>query len=306
MLLTLAIAIDLALGEPARFIHPVVWMGKVMSLLEKGNKGKSPIIQFIYGSGIVLFNIGLFAVPVYLILLYLKNLNFIAYIVAAAVLLKPTFSLKELRRAALKVKRCIVEDKLDEARVDLRSLVSRDTAKLPKPLLISAVVESVAENAGDSFVAPLFYFLLLGVPGAIAYRVVNTMDAMIGYHGKYEFLGKFASRLDDILNFVPARLTALLLVLAAFLLRKDGRNALQVAFKEHSRTESPNAGWPIAAVAGALNVQLGKVGQYTLGTMTTALISETIAVALNLMLVAMIIWVLICLLAGGTQVVLRA
>ena len=98
LLLTLAIAIDLALGEPARIIHLVVWMGKVTSLLGRDNKGQSPILQFIYGSGIVLFNIGLFVVPVYLILLYLKNLNFIAYIVAAAMLLKPTFSLKALRQ----------------------------------------------------------------------------------------------------------------------------------------------------------------------------------------------------------------
>lgn len=306
LILIMALVIDLSLGEPARVIHPVVWMGKVTSLLERGNKSHSPGVQFLYGSGIVLFNIGLFAVPAYFLLLYLTELNTVLYIVIAAILLKPTFSLRELRRAALRVKGLLIEDKLDEARFELRSLVSRDAKGLPKPLLVSAAVESVAESTSDSFVAPLFYFLLLGVPGAIAYRVVNTMDAMIGYHGKYEFLGKFAGRLDDILNFVPARLTALLLVLAAFLLRRNGKNSWRVALKEHSQTESPNAGWPIAAVAGALNVQLEKTGQYKLGKAITPLVPETIEVSIKLMLIAMMTWVLICLLAGGIQFVIRA
>ena len=126
-------------------------------------------------------------------------------------------------------------------------------------------MESVAESTCDSLVAPLFYFLLLGVPGAIGYRVVNTLDSMIGYHGKYEYLGKFAARLDDVLNFIPARLTALLLVLAAFVMKRNGRKAWQTALREHAKTESPNAGWPMAAMAGALDVRLEKVGHYQLG-----------------------------------------
>ncbi|MFC1864895.1 CobD/CbiB family cobalamin biosynthesis protein, partial [Chloroflexota bacterium] len=118
-------------------------------------------------------------------------------------------------------------------------------------------------------VAPLFYFLLFGVPGAIAYRVVNTLDAMVGYHGEYEYLGKFASRLDDVLNFIPARLTALLLVLASFLSGRGARASWQVTLREHSKTESPNAGWVMAAVAGALSVQLERVGHYRLGEADT-------------------------------------
>ena len=134
-----------------------------------------------------------------------------------------TFSIKGLRRAAFKIKNLLQDDDLDKTRFELRALVSRDTAGLPRPLLASAAVESVAEGTCDSLVAPLFYFLLLGVPGAIGYRVVNTLDAMIGYHGKYEYLGKFAARLDDVLNYIPARLAALLLVLAAaFQKSRDG------------------------------------------------------------------------------------
>ncbi|MCL0093495.1 adenosylcobinamide-phosphate synthase CbiB, partial [Dehalococcoidia bacterium] len=205
--------------------------------------------------------------------------------------------------SALKVKQLLVNDQLDEARFELRSLVSRDVHGLPRPLVVSATIESVAENTCDSFVAPLFYFLLFGVPGAIAYRVVNTLDAMVGYHGKYEYLGKFASKLDDVLNFVPARLTALLFIFAAFLCQADTRASWQTTFSDHSKTESPNAGWPMAAVAGALNVQLEKAGQYKLGKANAHLEPETIDATLNLMLKAMLSWVLICFMVGGFRFV---
>ena len=306
LILFLAVIIDLVLGDPPDVIHPVAWVGKVAAFLEKGSAKQHRLSQLLYGIGLVLLTAGLFAIPAYFILFYLNSLSSVAYVVVGAILLKFTFSLKGLRRAALRVRGLLAEDKLDEARFELRSLVSRDTRNLTKPLLTSAAVESVAENTSDSFIAPLFYFLLLGVPGAIAYRVVNTMDAMIGYHGKYEYLGKFASRLDDVLNFIPARLTALLLVLATFLSRRDGRTSWQVALNEHAKTESPNAGWPMAAVAGALNVQLEKTGHYKLGETSAPPMPETIDASLKLMQIAILVWVLICFVVGGIQFVLTA
>ena len=297
LILSVALAIDLALGEPPRLIHPVVWVGKVASLLERGGL-RSPLVQFIYGAGVAAVTIALFTVPAYFMLYYLKGLNFVAYVIIGAVLLKLTFSLKELRRAALRVKGLLLRGKLDEARSELRSLVGRNTRDLPEPLVVSATVESVAENISDSFVAPLFYFLLLGVPGAVAYRVVNTLDAMVGYHGKYEYLGKFASKLDDVLNFVPARLTVLLLVSASFLTKGGGRDSWRVALSEHSKTESPNAGWTMAAMAGGLGVRLEKVGHYRLGKADVRLTPQTIDAALKLTLISMLLWSLICFIIG--------
>jgi len=306
LILSLAIVVDLTLGEPPRVIHPVVWMGKVVSFLMKGGGGRSPTKQFLYGLGVVLVTAGIFVVSAYFILFYLKSLNVAAYVIVGAVLLKSTFSLRELRRAALTVKKFLQEDKLAEARFELRSLVGRNTGKLDKSLMVSATVESVAENNCDSFVAPLFYFLLFGVPGAVAYRVVNTLDTMIGYHGDYEYLGKFAARLDDVLNFIPARITALLLVLAAFIVRRNGRKSWQVARREHARTESPNAGWPMAAAAGALDVQLEKTGSYQLGQANIPLVPQTIGDSMKLVQVATAIWLLVCLVAGGIGFVIRA
>ena len=303
LILVIAIIIDLALGDPPNVIHPVAWMGKVAAFLEKGGVKLSPRAQLLYGAAIVLLTAGLFAAPAYYLLIYIKSLNYAAYVVTGALLLKSTFSLRNLWRAALKTKRLLQEDELDEARFYLRTLVSRSTYELTQPQLISATVESVAENTTDSFVSPLFYFLLLGIPGAIAYRVVNTLDAMIGYHGRYEYLGKFASRLDDVLNYIPARITALLLVLAAFLCRRDGKASWQVARNEHAKTESPNAGWTMAATAGALNVQLEKTGHYQLGTMRTPLLPETIGASVKLVQIAALTWTVICLAIGAIYLV---
>jgi len=271
LILFLALILDFAFGDPPDAIHPVAWMGKVTACLKKGVKSRSRIVQFIYGMGLVLFVMGLFAVPVYFGLRYLYSFNIVAYIVVGAVLFKLTFSVKGLRRAALVIKKHLAQNRLDRARFELRALVSRDTKRLTRPMVISAAVESVAENISDSFVAPLFYFLLFGVPGAIAYRVVNTLDTVIGYHGEYEYLGKFAGRLDDVLNFI---------------------------------TESPNAGWPMAAMAGALNVKLEKIGHYELGEPLTALKPAAIADALKLMYITVTAWVIICGSAGGIYLAL--
>ncbi len=301
LILFIALAIDLTLGEPPNALHPVAWMGKVASFLEKGSTSRSPAAQFVYGTLLTLATIALFAIPTYFLFTYLASFNSVAYVIIGAAIFKTTFSLRELRRVALGIKNFLTEAKLDKARFELRALVKRDTANLPEPLLVSATVESVAENASDSFVAPLFYFLLLGVPGAMAYRVVNTLDAMIGYHGQYEYLGKFAARLDTVLNFIPARLTALLLVLATSLSRRNGRASWQVTLSDHAKTESPNAGWPMAAVAGALNVQLEKVGHYKLGNGHGPLVPQTIDASLGLLQIAALVWVVLC---AGVEVIL--
>lgn len=306
LMLSIALAIDLAVGEPPGVVHPVVWVGKVISFLGKVSFGQRPSVQLVYGVLIALVIIGIFTASAYFLLLYLKGINFVAYVIAGGIILKPTFSVRQLRQSALQVKRLLLKEKLDEVRFEIRSLVGRDMQSLPKPLLVSAAVESVAENTCDGFVAPLFYFLLLGVPGAVAYRVVNTLDSMVGYHGKYEYLGKFSSKLDDVLNFIPARLTALLLVVAAFLSRRDAGASWRVALKDHSKTESPNAGWPMAAMAGALDGQFEKVGHYKLGVAGTPLVPDTIDSALRLALIAMLGWALICFMAGGIYFVIAS
>lgn len=295
IVLLIALAIDLTLGEFPRPMHPVVWLGKVISLESRVAPRQGRRAQLVYGTGMVILTIALFALPAYFLLTYLKGVNVVAYVLVGAFLLKSTFSIKELYRAASKIKGFLEEGNWGKARVEMRALVSRDTTKLDEPHLVSATVESTAENTNDSLVAPLFYFLLLGMPGAIAYRVVNTFDAMIGYHGEYEYLGKFAARLDDVLNYLPARISGLLIVIAAYLSRKDGRNAWQVMLRDHSKTESPNAGWTMSAAAGALRTRLEKVGHYSLGNANNSLSPQLIFSGMKLAETSALLWVSVCL-----------
>src|SRR5262249_11437966 len=158
--------------------------------------------------------------------------------------------------AAAVVGRALAAGDLAAARLGLRSLVSRDTSALDPPLLAAAAVESVAENASDSLVAPLFFFVLGGVPAALAYRACNTLDAPLGHRGEAGWRGEAAARLDDAANLVPARLTAALLVVASALVGASASGALRAWWRDGARTESPNAGRPMAAMAGALGVRL--------------------------------------------------
>ena len=296
-ILLIALAFDLAFSEPPNSWHPVAWLGKLISLDVKWAPQRGRLRQLIYGIGMVLVTLGLIVAPVYFLLVHLKEMNSVVYVIAAGFLLKFSFSLRGLRQAVGEVKGCLAQDNLAQACVSLRSLVSRDTSDLNQNQLTSAAVESAAENSCDSFVAPLFYFLLFGVPGAIAYRIVNTFDAMVGYHGEWEYLGKFAARLDDVINFVPARVTGLLIVLAAWICKKNVSQAWRIMLRDHKKTQSPNAGWTMSAIAGALGVQLEKAGHYNLGDNHCSLSLDTIDASLQMIMVAAVIWSLLSILA---------
>jgi len=181
--------------------------------------------------------------------------------------LKPTFAIRQLFAEAFAVATALEGGQIDEARRGLRALVSRPAGELDPPRVASAAIESVAENLADSVAAPLLYYVAFGLPGAVIYRVVNTADAMYGYHADLEWLGKAAARADDVLSWLPSRVSALALVGAATLLGGGGagRRALKNWRQDGRRTESPNAGQPMAAMAGSLGRRLEKPGHYVLG-----------------------------------------
>ncbi|MDK2980342.1 MAG: adenosylcobinamide-phosphate synthase [Chloroflexota bacterium] len=267
--LCLALALDLLLGDLPNRWHPVAWMGACIRALECRCPVCGRAAQFLYGMGLMLLGGALFALP-WLAIAFFWPAEFELHwgwrALLTALALKPTFALRRLLEAGREIRLALARADLDEARRLVGwHLVSRDTRALSAGQVASAVVESLAENLTDSLVAPLFYFILLGLPGVWFYRFVNTADAMIGYHTpRYEYLGKFAARLDDLLNFLPARLAALCLVLGAGLCGLDACAAGRVMLNQHGRTSSPNAGWTMAAAAGALGVRLEKSGCYVL------------------------------------------
>jgi adenosylcobinamide-phosphate synthase len=264
-LLSSALLIDWLLGEPPNALHPVAWLGGLARALERAAPRGQPAFELCYGAAIAIVASAAAAAPAVAIERMARRRRWRwAGLLGMAVLLKTTFAWRELIEAGATVRRGLESGEIDRAREALRALVSRDTAGLDASLIAAAAIESLAENASDSFVAPLLYYRMFGLPGACVYRAVNTLDAMVGYHGRYEFLGKVPARLDDALNYVPARLTALLIVAAAGLLGADWRGAWRIVREDHGRTASPNAGYPMSAIAGALGVRLEKLGHYRL------------------------------------------
>jgi adenosylcobinamide-phosphate synthase len=280
IVLGLALLWDTFLGEPATPLHPVVWLGRLVKLFKRFAPAQGQQRQLVYGLIGVIVSIGLVYTLTRSLVEVLQLAPAPGRWLVETYLCKSCFSLRMLAAEGYKIANQLKRRDIEAARLELRSLVSRNTAKLNDDLIIAATIESIAENTTDSFVAPLCFYALLGLPGMLTYRLVNTFDSMVGYRGTYEFLGKVAARLDDILNFIPARLTALLLILNAPLYEADSKHAWKIARRDHNRTASPNAGWTMAAIAGALHIQLEKVGYYTLGDneglLLTSMISQTI------------------------------
>ncbi len=266
--MALAVLLDLAMGEPPARFHPTVWIGRTVAFTERlaPRDGTAAVVA---GAVLALLVAGLWTTAAYFAVRGLHGFHEVAYVLVGASLLKSTFSLRMLHRAASQVGGLLSRGEIAQARHNLRSLVSRDTSSLSPEQAAVATVESVSENMADSFVGPWLFFALFGLPGAVAYRAINTLDSMIGYHGEYEYLGKASARLDDLVNLIPARLAGLLLVLSSlFLPGQRMRGAWRIMWRDHSRTESPNAGWAMSGMAGALGVQLEKVGHYRLGDST--------------------------------------
>ncbi len=263
--LLLAVALDMVLPEPPEMLHPVVWMGKFTGALEWISPRSGRVRPFLAGAAIAVVVPAVSGGAVWLLTAGLRELGMAAYIIGGAVLLRTTFTVKGLSDAAMNTAHHLQDKDLAEARLNLRTLVSRDTRTLTPPLMAAAAVESVAENTTDSYIGPWLAFALLGLPGAFAYRAINTLDSMLGYHGKYEYLGKASARLDVLVNLAAARLTAVLMIVGGALIGLPARRGWRRMFKEHNRTESPNAGWTMSAMSGLLGVALEKPGHYSLG-----------------------------------------
>ena len=245
---------DRFLGEPPVRLHPVVWMGNAIGWM-RARAPASPAAAFAWGALMAV------VLPLGAALLSLPVLVPFVGPFIAVWLLTSCFAARGLTDAGLRVAEALRSGDLEAGRAGLGWLCSRDPSALGATEVAAAATESGAENSSDSLVAPLLWYAIGGLPAALAYRCVNTLDAMVGYRGKYEWLGKASARLDDLLNLVPARLTALLLLASG----GARRRGLQVLWRDRGRTESPNAGWPMAAMAGLVGVSLSKVGHYTLG-----------------------------------------
>jgi adenosylcobinamide-phosphate synthase len=265
----LAFFIDLVFGEIPDRAHPTVWMGKVIAWLKPRIKNANPRVEKANGVLLCLGVMMLFAVPIFFLLWGIRQIptvGWLLYIMVSAVLLKTTFALKCMRYYTYPIETALRNNDRQKAKQWLRFIVRRDPNKLDERHMISAAVESIAESTTDGVTSPFFFFAIFGVPGAFAFRVINTLDSMVGYKDVMNVnIGWFSAKMDTITNYIPARLTAVLMVASAGLLGANWRNSWRILQRDKNKTASPNAGWTISAMAGALNTQLEKEGSYTLG-----------------------------------------
>ena len=271
--LVIAIALDLLVGDPHWAPRPIRWIGRLIQCQDRYFlRVVPPRLERLAGLVTVMVTLGL-CIGTTLVLFHLvgETLRFFL----SCYLIFSLLALAGLDRETLRVIRALEAGDLELARADLARIVGRDTDNLKETEVVRAVTETVAENLNDAVVAPVFYLLLAGVPGMVAYKTINTLDSMIGYaNERYQSFGWSAARLDDLVNYLPARLTALLVLCAAPLLHLDFRSGWEVMCRDAGRQPSPNAGYPEAAMAGVLGIRLGGPATYAGQSSAKALMGE--------------------------------
>jgi adenosylcobinamide-phosphate synthase len=302
--LIIALLLDILIGDPSpndpdKLVfksHPTVLMGKLTKALEPHFKSSDPGRTKIGGVFLALIVILAFAIPVFLGLwaLYMF-LGILVYAIFAVILLKLTICIKLETDWAKSATKALENNDLIEAK-KYSHFSRRDSRDLAGAQISSAVIESMAENLIDFKLSPIIAYSLFGVVGATVFRAINTLDGMVGFKDPEHLeIGWFSANLDTVINYVPARLTAILIIIAAALTGHDARTGWAIARRDHGKTPSRNHGWPMAAMAGALRVQLEKPGQYILGEPTEQLTPDKIIHAVRIRDASIVLCVLLCL-----------
>ena len=292
----LAILLDLTFGDPKNRYHPTAWIGNLIGIITTRMKNENYILEKFGGIFIVL-------IPVCISVIVLSSLNFsidlisveslsiLISIISGIVLFKMTIAIKGMEKHALAVLDSIQKNNLDQARTNLSMIVKRNTKNLDKNHILSGTLESLSENIVDGITGPMFYFAIFGLPGAFAYRIINTVDSMVGYKTQmFKNLGWFGANCDNILNYIPSRLTGLTIVLGSMLLGHDWKNCYEIFKRDGKKTDSPNAGYPMAAFAGALGTKFEKLEHYSLGTGENEITSKKVKDAITLMKVTSLLF----------------
>ena len=303
LIILFAFILDLILGDPHWQLHPVRLIGGLIEFLED-NLRKTKIPLKISGGLLVIFIVGFTLGISFLLIKFAYWLNYYSGLLLSSVLVYFAIAPRNLYDESMKIYSFLKKGDLESARKSLSMIVGRDTNKLSESEVIRASVETVAENGVDAVISPLFYAMIGGAPLAIVYRAINTMDSMVGYKNKrYIDFGWAAARLDDAVNYIPARLSAILIPLSSLIYGKDWLSSFKIAFRDGKKNPSPNSGIPEAAVAGALGIQLGGLNYYGgmpsdkpfIGDCGSELSIGHIKEANILMFISSILFILICI-----------
>jgi adenosylcobinamide-phosphate synthase len=260
----IAVIIDLLVGDPYWFPHPIIYIGKLISFLEKiGRKfciSNNALRILGFAIVIVVCSVS-FLVPFLILIITARFVIF--HHVLSIVMIWTTLAAKSLHREAIKVYKALDNNDINEARVKLSYIVGRDTGALSKKEIIRADVETVAENTSDGVIAPILFAILGGAPFAMLYKAVNTMDSMLGYKNeKFYYIGYFPAKVDDVFNLIPARITGVLIAMVSPLVKGNVMTSLKIMLRDRKNHKSPNCSYPEGAAAGAIGIQLGGTNSY--------------------------------------------
>jgi len=291
-----ALLLDFLIGDPKTKYHPTAWIGKLIAVLVPFSRNNSPKKELFGGILIVFVVVAivstlLVALDFGISLLTIDIVSLVVSIAVSSILLKTTIAIRGMQKHALAVVDALEKDDLDSARNHLSMIVKRNTKHLDKNHISSAVLESVSENTVDGITGPLFYYAIFGLPGAFVYRAINTIDSMVGYKTSlFRNIGWFGANCDTILNYIPSRLTGLVMILSALILGYNWKESFYIMRRDGKKLESPNAGFPIAALAGALGTKLEKINYYAVGDGNIEFTKSHIISAIRLMKVSSILF----------------
>ena len=291
-----AILLDLLFGDPKNRFHPTAWIGNLIGNITTRMKNENYNLEKLGGIFIVLIPVCISIVVLLgldfsIDLISVESLSILISIISGIVLFKMTIAIKGMEKHALAVLDSIQKNNLDQARTNLSMIVKRNTKNLDKNHILSGTLESLSENIVDGITGPMFYFAIFGLPGAFVYRIINTVDSMVGYKTQmFKNLGWFGANCDNILNYIPSRLTGLTIVLGSMLLGHDWKNCYEIFKRDGKKTDSPNAGYPMAAFAGALGTKFEKLEHYSLGTGENEITSKKVKDAITLMKVTSLLF----------------
>jgi len=295
IILLISVTMDLILGDPNNKIHPVAWLGKYITyFIPKIKDKKKRNSEKKNGTIFTTVTITFFALLIQSILVYLYNINIILMMILSIFILYSVIAIKSMEKHINAITIALQNNDIENARRNLSMIVSRNTKNLDEQHILSGAIESIADGTVDGILSPLFYFSILGSTGAFIFRVINTLDSMIGYKEKYyEKIGWMAAKADTYANYIPARITAVLMIFAAIISKADWKNSIDIFKKERNYTISINSGHPISVLAGALRIRLEKLDHYSIGEPLEKISIEKCKMAIKIMKITILVFCMI-------------
>ncbi|MEG0844110.1 MAG: adenosylcobinamide-phosphate synthase CbiB [Romboutsia sp.] len=256
--------IDLVMGDPYSFPHPVRYIGKLIKITENKIRSIAKTDKDLKVSGFFLWfiTVGITYIITYLVI-RLASFNQFVFLTVNSIIIYTTLATKCLKDEGIKIYNVLKTGDLEKSRVQLSYIVGRDTTNLSEHEIIRATVETIAENTVDGIIAPMFFAFIGGAPLAMAYKAINTLDSTVGYKNeKYLNLGFASAKIDDIANYIPARISVILMTIGVMVLGYNYKSCFKIAIRDRKNHKSPNCAYPEGAVAGALGVELGGTNIY--------------------------------------------